>query len=231
MRIAGYLRVSTEEQKQGFGLQFQRESIEAFCQQHGHKLVALYEDAGLSGSTMERPALKKLLAEMDTYEAVCVYSVCRLSRDRVDTQLIVDRQLFPADKLLFATTQQLEVRTEEGRLMIALMAGLNQLERVKIIKRTSDGRKTKKAAGGYAGGRPGYGQRKNWVMDENSGKVIEKKLSADTKEQEVIDLVRRHHRSGKSNYAIAKYLNEKGIKTKMGKSWTGVQIASILKAL
>lgn len=47
----------------------------------------------------------------------------------------------------------------------------------------------------------------------------------------MIDLVRRHHRSGKSNYAIAKYLNGKGFKTKMGKDWTGVQVASILKAL
>ena len=59
-------------------------------------------------------------------------------------------------------------------------------------------------------------------MDENSGKVIEKKLAGAPKEQEVIGLVRRHHRSGKSNYVIAKYLNEKGFKTKMGKSWTGV---------
>lgn len=227
MKVVGYVRVSTEEQVQGFGLKFQQESIEAFCNQQGLDLVRTYRDAGISGSTLDRPALQEMLADLPSFDGIVVYSVCRLSRDRVDTQLIVDRQLWPAGKVLLATTQQVDIRTEEGRLMIALMAGLNQLERIKIIKRTSDGRRTKAAQGGYAGGRPPFGLRKTWILDER-GNVIEKKLAPDPHEQAIIDLVRRHHRSGKSNSAIAKYLNHHGYKTKSGKLFSRVQVAKIL---
>lgn len=227
MKLIGYVRVSTDEQSKGYGPAMQLDAIREFCEAHGHELAAVYQDLGISGSTMDRPGLRDMLANLDQGEGVIVYSVCRLSRDRVDTQLIVDRQLYPAGKLLLATTQQVDSQTEEGRLMIALMAGLNQLERVKIVKRTRDGRQAKAKAGGYAGGRPAYGKRKAWVLDE-AGNVIEKKLADDPTELEVLDLIRRHARSGKTPYAIAKYLNANGYTTKTGKAWTNVQVSRII---
>lgn len=230
MRLVGYVRVSTDEQSKGYGPAMQLDAIRDYCKAQGHELVKVYQDLGISGSTMDRPGLQEMLANLDQGDGVIVYSVCRLSRDRVDTQLIVDRQLYPAGKVLQAATQQVDSQTEEGRLMIALMAGLNQLERVKIVKRTHDGRKAKARAGGYAGGRPGFGKRKQWVMDEQ-GNVIEKKLVDDPKEAAILELIRRHHRSGKKPYAIAKHLNDQGITTKTGKAWTNVQVARIIDRL
>ncbi len=227
MKLAGYVRVSTDEQSKGYGPQMQLEAIKDFCKVNGHELVAVHEDLGLSGATMDRPGLQAMLSQLDQAEGIIVYSVCRLSRDRIDTQIITDRTLWPAGKLLFAATQQVDIRTEEGRLMVALMAGLNQLERVKIIKRTHDGRQAKARAGGYAGGRPSFGKRKLWVLDDQ-GNVTEKKLIDDPTEAAVMDLIRRHHRSGKTAYAIAKYLNANGYTTKTGKAWTHVQVARIV---
>lgn len=230
MKLIGYVRVSTKEQTEGYGLPMQKAAIKSFCKANGHELVAIYEDAGLSGKRMDRPGLQEMLANLDQADGVIAYSVCRLSRDRVDTQLIVDRQLYPAGKVLLSVTQHVESQTEEGRLMIALMAGINQLERVKIIQRTNDGRKAKARAGGYAGGRPAFGKRKQWVMDE-SGKVTEKRLAEDPREAAVIDLIRRHTRSGKTAYAIAKYLNANGYATKTGKPWTQVQVGRVINRL
>lgn len=156
-----------------------------------------------------------------------VYSICRLSRDRIDTQILVDRVIYPAGKTLVATTQGIDIATEEGRLLVAVYAGINQIERAKIVRRMSDGKRSKAKEGGYTGGRPGYGQRKTWVMDD-AGNVIEKKLGENATEQAVIELIRRHRRSGKSNNAIAAWLNERGFTTKAGKSWTHVQVGRIL---
>lgn len=227
MKVAGYIRVSTEEQNNGYGPAMQLDAINEYCQKNGHELVSLYQDLGISGSTMERPGLQEMLGSLDRFDAIVVYSVCRLSRDRIDTQIIADRMLWRAGKTLLATTQHVDISTEEGRLMVALYAGINQIERVKIINRMSDGRKAKKKTGGYAGGRPAFGKRKFWTLDDE-GNVAEKKLVEDPKEQAAIDLIRRHAQSGKSHYAIAKYLNEHGHTTKSGKAWTHVQVGRIL---
>lgn len=227
MKLIGYIRVSTDEQAQGYGPKMQLNAIRRYCEAYGHELAAVCEDLGISGATMNRPGLAKMLEQVAQADGVVTYSVCRLSRDRIDTQVIVDRQLYPAGKSLHVVTMPVDISTEEGRLMVAMLAGFNQIERVRIAKRTTDGRAAKKAAGGYAGGRPGYGQRKCWVFDDR-GNVIDKKLADDPAELQVLDLVRRHHRSGKTAYGITQYLNANGYTTKTGKSWTQVQVSRLL---
>jgi site-specific DNA recombinase len=88
IRCAIYTRKSSEEGlEQDFNsLDAQRESCEAFIRSQKHEgwvcLSELYDDGGISGATMERPALKRLLAdiEADRIDAVVVYKVDRLTR-------------------------------------------------------------------------------------------------------------------------------------------------------
>ena len=78
-----------------------------------------------------------------------------------------------------------------------------------IWKRLEQGRKAKAAQGGYAGyGSPAFGQR-----------AINGKLVDDPQEQKVIELIRRHHKSGKSLQQIADWLNQQGYSTKRGQLW------------
>jgi Recombinase len=90
-----------------------------------------------------------------------------------------------------------------------------------IWERLEQGRKLKAARGGYAGyGSPPYGQT------SVNGELVE-----DPQEQAVIDLIRRHHKSGKSLQQIANWLNEQGYKTKRGQLWKRISVKRVLDRL
>lgn len=90
-----------------------------------------------------------------------------------------------------------------------------------IWQRLEQGRKAKAAEGGYAGyGSPAFGQ-----------KVVNGELVADSQEQQIIELIRRHHKSGKSLQQIADWLNGSGYKTKRGQQWRRISIKRVLDRL
>lgn len=90
-----------------------------------------------------------------------------------------------------------------------------------IWQRLELGRQTKAADGGYAGyGSPAFGQ-----------KAINGELVVNTQEQEIIELIRRHHKSGKSLQQIANWLNDNGYKTKRGQQWRRISIKRVLDRL
>lgn len=90
-----------------------------------------------------------------------------------------------------------------------------------IWERLESGRRSKAAQGGYAGyGSPAFGE-----------KSIDGNLVADEKEQQIIDLIRRHHKSGKSLQQIANWMNTQGYKTKRGRQWQRISIKRVLDRL
>jgi site-specific DNA recombinase len=124
-RCAIYTRKSSEE---GLGQEFkslhaQREACEAFIRSQageGWRLVRThYHDGGLSGATMERPALRRLLADVDQglVDAIVVYKVDRLTRSLADFAKMVE--VFDARGVSFvAVTQQFNTTTSMGRLTL-----------------------------------------------------------------------------------------------------------------
>lgn len=90
-----------------------------------------------------------------------------------------------------------------------------------VWERLERGRKAKAARGGYVGyGSPAYGQR-----------VINGELVEDPEECQVIELIRRHHKSGKSLQKIADWLNEQGYSTKRGQPWRRISVKRVLDRL
>ena len=90
-----------------------------------------------------------------------------------------------------------------------------------VWQRLESGRQTKAADGGYAGyGSPAFGQ-----------KAINGELVTNPQEQEIIELIRRHHKSGKSLQQIANWLNDNGYKTKRGQQWRRISIKRVLDRL
>jgi DNA invertase Pin-like site-specific DNA recombinase len=97
----------------------------------------------------------------------------------------------------------------------------NNSEAFAIWERLEKGRQAKAAKGGYAGyGSPAFGQT-----------TIDGELVEDPKEQQVIDLIRRHHKSGKSLQQIADWLNKNGYKTKRGQQWRRISVKRVLDRL
>src|SRR5258708_6231902 len=77
----GYIRVSTTRQvENGVSLEMQRTKIKQWCMLHDYKLVAIFEDAGVSGTREDRPGLAKALKACTKGTALVVYKLDRLGR-------------------------------------------------------------------------------------------------------------------------------------------------------
>jgi DNA invertase Pin-like site-specific DNA recombinase len=96
-----------------------------------------------------------------------------------------------------------------------------QFPQLEVWERLEQGRREKAAQGGYAGyGSPAFGQRS---LD---GELIE-----DPIEQQIIELIRRHHKSGKSLQQVADWLNHNGYTTKRGQQWQRISVKRVLDRL
>src|SRR6266849_3124113 len=138
-------RKSSEEGlEQAFNsLHAQREGCEAYIRsQHGEgwRLIeTAYDDGGLSGGTMERPALRRLLDDIaqGRIDTVVVYKVDRLTRSLMDFAKIVE--LFDRHGVSFvAVTQQFNTTTSMGRLTLNILLSFAQFEREVIGERVRD---------------------------------------------------------------------------------------------
>ena len=90
-----------------------------------------------------------------------------------------------------------------------------------LWERLELGRRSKAAQGGYAGyGSPAFGE-----------KSVNGNLVANEKEQQIIELIRRHHKSGKSLQQIANWRNIQGYKTKRGREWQRISVKRVLDRL
>ncbi len=99
--------------------------------------------------------------------------------------------------------------------------GAENFQDREVWERLEQGRKEKAAQGGYIGyGSPAFGQRS---LD---GELIE-----DPTEQQIIDLIRRHHKSGKSLQQVADWLNRQGYTTKRGQQWQRISVKRVLDRL
>src|SRR5256714_3805244 len=159
LRCAIYTRKSSEHGlEQDFNsLDAQRESAEAYIKSQGHegwKLVrTTYDDGGLSGGTMERPALQTLLADIaaNLIDVVVVYKVDRLTRSLTDFAKLVD--LFEAHGVSFVSvTQQFNTTTSMGRLTLNVLLSFAQFEREVAGERIRDKFAASRAKGMWMGG-------------------------------------------------------------------------------
>ena len=164
VRCAIYTRKSSEEGlEQDFNsLDAQREACEAYvASQRSEGWIALprmYDDGGFSGGTMERPALKELLADIreGLVDTVVVYKVDRLTRSLGDFAKIVE--VFDAANASFVSvTQSFNTTTSMGRLTLNMLLSFAQFEREVTGERIRDKIAASKAKGMWMGGRPPLG--------------------------------------------------------------------------
>ncbi|GIW80432.1 MAG: recombinase RecB [Gemmatales bacterium] len=161
IRCAIYTRKSTEEglEQEFNSLDAQRESGEAFVKSQAHEgwtlLPDRYDDGGFTGGNMERPALKRLLADIEAgkIDCVVVYKVDRLSRSLLDFARMMET--FEKHNVSFVSvTQQFNTATSMGRLVLNVLLSFAQFEREIISERTRDKIAAARRKGKWAGGHP-----------------------------------------------------------------------------
>ncbi|MDB5308819.1 MAG: Resolvase domain protein [Gemmataceae bacterium] len=164
VRCAVYTRKSTEEGlDQAFNsLDAQREAGEAYVRsQAGEGWVLLptrYDDGGFTGGNTDRPALRRLMADIAAGKVDCVvvYKVDRLSRSLLDFAGMM--QTFEAHTISFVSvTQQFNTGTSMGRLVLNVLLSFAQFEREIISERTRDKIAATRRKGKWAGGHPVLG--------------------------------------------------------------------------
>jgi DNA invertase Pin-like site-specific DNA recombinase len=159
LRCAAYTRKSSEE---GLDMEFnsldaQREACEAYItsqRSEGWVLVPdRYDDGGVSGGTLERPALRRLLADIERglIDVVVVYKIDRLSRALMDFSKLVE--VFDANSVTFVSvTQSFNTTTSMGRLTLNILLSFAQFEREVIGERIRDKVAASRARGIWMGG-------------------------------------------------------------------------------
>jgi site-specific DNA recombinase len=220
MKLIGYIRVSSEGQADNTSLDDQQDRINAYCTALNHELIGTYQDVQSGGKSENRKGLQTAIADVLAGKAdgIIVLKLDRLARLASDVLTLIDKQLQPNNKALVIIDMNMDTSTPTGKLVLTMLAGVAEFEKSQINQRTANGKKARAKTSPYAnGGAPKFGC-----------KADNKNLIADDKEQEIINIIKRHYKSGKSQRQIAEYLNKQGILSKQGKEWSSTTIGRIL---
>ncbi len=161
VRCAVYTRKSTEDglEQEFNSLDAQRESAEAYVRSQQHEgwtcLPNRYDDGAYSGGNMDRPAVKRLMADIEAGKVDCVvvYMVDRLSRSLLDFAKMMET--FDRHKVSFVSvTQQFNTASSMGRLVLNVLLSFAQFEREIISERTRDKIAATRRRGKWSGGPP-----------------------------------------------------------------------------
>ncbi len=161
MNVVGYARVSTAEQAQsGLGLEAQRAAIVRWAGERGATLT-IFEDAGITGTSMEkRPALALALDAARDGAVLVAYSLSRFARSTRDMLTIAER-LKRQGADLVSLTESIDTTTATGRLVFTLLSALTQFERDLTAERTKAALAALKARGVRLGRPPEPGSRRS----------------------------------------------------------------------
>ncbi len=168
LRCAIYTRVSTEHglEQEFNSLDNQREAAEAYIKSQAHEgwrlMPTRYDDGGFSGGSMDRPALQRLLADIQArrIDVVVVYKVDRLTRSLTDFAKLVE--LFDEHGVSFVSvTQAFNTTTSMGRLTLNVLLSFAQFEREVTGERIRDKIAASKKRGIWMGGVVPLGYRVN----------------------------------------------------------------------
>lgn len=224
IRCAIYTRKSSEEGlEQDFNsLDAQREACEAYIKSQMHEgwvlLDKQYNDGGYSGGTMERPAFKELLKDIenDKIDIVIVYKVDRLTRSLMDFSKIID--VFDRHETSFVSiTQQFNTTTSMGRLTLNILLSFAQFEREVTGERIRDKIAASKKKGMWMGGKVPLGYLKEY-----------KKLIIHNEDAQKVQMLFDKYLELKSVPKLMQYLKENEIKTKTDKYFSKGQLYHLL---
>ncbi|MCA3040858.1 MAG: recombinase family protein [Rhodocyclaceae bacterium] len=213
LRCAIYTRKSSEE---GLDMEFnsldaQREACEAYiASQRSEGWAAIrepYDDGGVSGGTLERPALQRLLADVEAglIDVIVVYKIDRLSRSLMDFARLVE--IFDRNQVTFVSvTQSFNTTTSMGRLTLNILLSFAQFEREVIGERIRDKFAASRKRGMWMGGYVPLGYD-----------VRDRKLIINEAEAATVQMIFKRFVANGSATKLAKALVAEGVRTKSGR--------------
>jgi len=218
-RVAIYARVSTEEQaKEGFSIAAQLQTLRQYAQVYKWEVIDEYVDEGISGKSVNgRPEMQRLIKDVENerFDAVMVWKISRLSRNMLDTLMILDK--FEKYNVKFISySENFDTSSPIGRLVLQIMASIAEMERNTLSENVKLGMKQRAIEGRWNGGVVfGYD-------------TVKKELVINEEEAKIIQLIYHMYANGKGLRAISNYLNKAGFRTKRNRHFSINGVAQIL---
>lgn len=224
-RLFSYARVSTVEQATDrSSLDDQERRIAGVALMRGAAVAECFRDPGVSGSVMltRRPGGKALLAALKPGDLAVVAKLDRLFRSAQDALVTVEVLRKRGVGLVIADMGADPV-TENGvsKLFFTMLAAFAEFERGRIAERVADGRRSKRAAGGFIGGEAPFG----WRV-AGSGRTAA--LEPDPEEQAVVAHARMLRESGLTLRGVAEVLSDRGEVSRSGRPLSVTQVHRML---
>ena len=217
----GYARVSTDEQaREGVSLDAQVARIRAYAIAKELELVDVLLDDGVSGKTLERPALQEVLQRCERGEVghVVVVKLDRLTRRTRDLLALVDDVFLARHIELHSVSESLDTSTPHGRFVLTLFGGLAQMERELIGERTRTALAYKRQCK-QPTSHPPLGFKANGCR-ERMVPVPEELIT--------VRRILERWRAGGSYAGVAAQLNADSVPTKRGGRWHASTVRAIV---
>lgn len=221
IKVVGYCRVSTDNQKEEGTIEIQVKEIQDYCFKNNFTLVNIFKDEGVSGGLETRPALTELFSFLENskeVKGVVIYKLDRLARDLYIQELLF-KKLEEIDKVVISTKEQnLDSNDPMRKAFRQFMGIVSELEKSFISMRLSGGRINKAKKGKYAGGGIALGY-----------KSVDKDLTISEFNKETIKTIYKMRKGKKSLREIARVLNSSNTPTARGGKWYAGTIKYILE--
>jgi site-specific DNA recombinase len=216
-KAIGYIRVSTSEQAtDGVSLEAQRTKITAWAVANDYEIVAIYEDAGITGTSLDkRPGLKAAIEQTGKGMALVAYSISRIARSTRDMLQIAD-QIQGKGADLVSLTEKIDTTTAAGKMVFRMLAVLSEFERDVIAERTTGALAHKKS------------KREVYSPVPFGFETCDGRLVPSIVETEVVTQIKSMHTGGLSLRQIAARLNSRGITGKKGGKFHASTIRAVL---
>ncbi|WP_425448736.1 recombinase family protein [Dethiothermospora halolimnae] len=220
--VVGYVRVSSDEQVEGYSLDNQREDIKKYCDLHDLNLIGIFSDEGISGKNIEkRKDFKDMINFIEAGKANCIviWKASRISRNFLDFAEMLKK--FEEIKCrLISVKDNYDTADPSSKLSMYMHGIIADLERDNLRVQVRGGMRKRAREGRFNGGNPPFGYNYN-------RKIKELLLNEDEKGivKEIFDL----YLKGWGYSKIAKHLNSFGYKTKKGNNFSLNAVKGILK--
>ena len=218
MRAALYARVSTEDQaKEGFSIAAQVKRLNAYCKARGWAVAGEYVDEGHSGRSIERPAYKSMMSEIDKWDVLLVLKMDRIHRNSINFTLMMN-VLKDSGKEFNSMQESFDTTTAMGRFVMDIIQRIAQLESEQIGERVKVGM-TQKAKKGK--GLLGFPAPYGYAWDDHDLVLI-------PGEAEVVRQIFQDYQDCCTLSQIAARLNLLQVPTKHASKWEKATVYGIL---
>lgn len=228
--VVGYVRISSEAQKENTSISEQKKRIQAYCTSQDWQLKEVFVDEAKSGSKIdERFEYAKMLEfaqdKNNQIDAIIVLKSDRIHRHLKNLLIMIEDDLQPYGIAFISVSENFDTSTPQGMLTLQMLGSFAEFERNLINERTHSGRVVTAKSGKYAGGKTPYGYT-----------IVDGKFFINEYEAKIVRQMFQMYAEGKSYGFIAKYINslekQSGSNSESSdanKTWSRTSICYILR--